>query len=348
MDSNNVDDESMPKVGTLVTHQSKRKFEVTRIIACGPFSTVYQVIDPANGEMFAMKVENELRNIRPSLVLDVYVLTRIGMRAGFPHLIATGRSATYKYAVMQLVGVDLGRLRRAMPEKKFSLGTALRVCKQTLERIETLHEAGFLYRDVKANNFAIGREDPNTVYMLDFGFVRHYVDKYGNLMSPRPATALLGTIHYASLAAHKLKEQCRRDDLESWLYMCVELCSGPLPWSHLEPLINHMVIAKWKQHIRTTARHGFFIGCPTEMSEMLTRIDALDFYQRPPYEDLHKILDSMIERDGISSIDPLDWQFVGEIGESHLASVRLREQQEILENKIDDDLRTPPIHISDG
>jgi tau tubulin kinase len=53
-----------------------------------------------------------------------------------------------------------------------------------------------------------------------------FSDKENQILPPRSAAALLGTIQYASLASHNFQEQCRRDDLESWLYMCVELCSG--------------------------------------------------------------------------------------------------------------------------
>jgi casein kinase 1 len=56
------------------------------------------------------------------------------------------------------------------------LGTALKICKQTLLRIETLHDLGWLCRDIKAPNFAIGLGDKiNVIYMLDFGFSRRYV-----------------------------------------------------------------------------------------------------------------------------------------------------------------------------
>jgi hypothetical protein len=33
-------------------------------------------------------------------------------------MIAAGRTADYKYAVMQLIGPDLAKLRRSMPNKK--------------------------------------------------------------------------------------------------------------------------------------------------------------------------------------------------------------------------------------
>lgn len=56
------------------------------------------------------------------------------------------------------------------------MATALRVLVQTLERIESLHEAGYISRDVKAPNFAIGLDNQAAVvYMLDYGFARKYV-----------------------------------------------------------------------------------------------------------------------------------------------------------------------------
>lgn len=103
-----------------------------------------------------------------------------GKVVGFPKLICAGRTGYYKYAIMQLVGNDLGRLRRAMPEKKFTPSTSVLVALQTLNRIETLHDLGWLCRDVKSPNFAIGRgNDVGTVFMLDFGFARRY--KYVSL-----------------------------------------------------------------------------------------------------------------------------------------------------------------------
>ena len=46
------------------------------------------------------------------------MLTQLGEKVGFPRMVAAGRTAVYKYAIMQLVGPDLGKLRRAMPAKR--------------------------------------------------------------------------------------------------------------------------------------------------------------------------------------------------------------------------------------
>ena len=85
------------------------------------------------------------------------------------------------------------------PICRFTLATSLKICRQTLHRIETLHDLGWLCRDIKAPNFAIGLgAKTNLVYMasgggvavcsrqyarahcffvlqLDFGFARRYM-----------------------------------------------------------------------------------------------------------------------------------------------------------------------------
>lgn len=113
------------------------------------------------------------------LKLDALVLSQLTQQSntiGFPRLIAAGRCADFKYIVMQLLGPDLRSLHRAMAGRKFTIGTALRVACDTLDRIQTLHSMGWLCRDVKANNYVIGcGADVRTIYMLDFGFARRFL-----------------------------------------------------------------------------------------------------------------------------------------------------------------------------
>uniref|UniRef100_A0A183DL10 Protein kinase domain-containing protein n=1 Tax=Gongylonema pulchrum TaxID=637853 RepID=A0A183DL10_9BILA len=84
-----------------------------------------------------------------------------------------------------------------------------------------------LHRDIKPGNFAIGRRDLRHIYLLDFGMCRKYLNKRASIRNPRRAAGFRGTIRYASISSHISREQCRKDDLESWMYQQVGSFSYP-------------------------------------------------------------------------------------------------------------------------
>ena len=110
---------------------------------------------------------------------------------------------------------NLAELRRAQLRGSFSLSTTLRLGYQILKGIEAIHEVGFLHRDVKPSNFAVGRT-PSTmrhIFMLDFGLARQYTNAQGEVRPPRGAAGFRGTVRYASMNAHKNKEMGKFDDM---------------------------------------------------------------------------------------------------------------------------------------
>lgn len=108
--------------------------------------------------------------------LDHAVLRALGHQSGFPSLTSAGRTENFKYVVMQLVGPDLSMLLEFAPQQRFTSSTVYKIALQTLDRLRVLHEAGWLNRDVKAQNFAVGLgEESSIVYMLDFGLTRKYL-----------------------------------------------------------------------------------------------------------------------------------------------------------------------------
>lgn len=136
--------------------------------------------------------------------------------------------------IFELLGPNLEDLLNYC-NKKFSLATAALTVEQMLERIEHLHARNFIHRDIKPDNFVIGRETSSTVYMIDYGLARRYRDPKTKQHIPfRENKSLIGTARYASINAHIGYEQSRRNDIESLLYVFVYFLKGTLPWQGIK------------------------------------------------------------------------------------------------------------------
>lgn len=139
--------------------------------------------------------------------MEVTVLRRLQGKDHVCKFLGGGTNALYNYVVMTLQGKNLAELRRGQTRQCFSLSTSLRISLQILQAIESIHAIGFLHRDVKPSNFAMGRL-PTTcrkVFMLDFGLARKYTNAEGGVRAARPQAGFRGTVRYASVNAHKNK-----------------------------------------------------------------------------------------------------------------------------------------------
>ena len=123
-----------------------------------------------------------------------------------------------------------------------------------IERIKVVHEERIIHRDIKPENFMIGGNNltKNTIFMIDFGLSRFYVNSHGEHIPFIKNKIFSGTARYASLNTHAGYEQSRRDDLESIGHVLLYFLRGSLPWQGLpgkSKLKKYANISKKKKEV---------------------------------------------------------------------------------------------------
>ncbi|VDK87233.1 unnamed protein product [Litomosoides sigmodontis] len=298
--------EKLPQPGEFIITK-KAEYESIKLLGKGGFGAVYEVKRVSDSAAFAMKCE-----LMDVLLMDCTVL-RGAQSLGSKHfceIIDRGKQPDrFRFIIMKLVGRNLWDLRVERPEQRFTLNTALKAAEQCLESIEHLHTVGFLHRDIKPGNFAIGRPEANehhTIFMLDFGLCRQFSSGNKDLRLPRASAPFRGTTRYASIAALRQMEQSRKDDVESWLYITVEWTAGSLPWRKLKGPDKEEVL-QWKEEVREgEAMDDFFKQCPRrEFSTIMKYIDSLQYESIPDYDHIYYCIQHAAKID--TADDPLDW-----------------------------------------
>ncbi|KAK0399120.1 hypothetical protein QR680_002906 [Steinernema hermaphroditum] len=312
-------------------------------IGRGGCGVVYQVsakvTEQLNGVMTeriihaAMKCEGVDHDGRYSETLhsEVTVLRRMQRSEHVCRLYRAGRfSASVNVVIMSLVGRSLSFMRRLCKDRCFSTSTAIRVAFQCLEAIQELHFIGYIHRDIKPCNFAIGLypDDVRRVVLLDFGFSRQYLKKgYDGQMRhryPRSRAPFLGTPRYCSMNSADGKEQGRCDDLWSWMFMLVEFIEGKLPWKNCATPVE---LNREKRQALDT----LLDGCPHQLYRIFDHIQTLKYADRPDYNMMFSTLRIIWEVEQVSQEDlVLDWEAGGRCHKRYLQAEMSRPQMKKL------------------
>ncbi|CAI5439975.1 unnamed protein product [Caenorhabditis angaria] len=303
MNAENKDDVRLPIEGDILTTHTGESIIIHQKLGNGAMGQVF--LGKLNERNFAVKTEKKALGLIP---LEVKLLLT-AKRENFNHfctIYGYGKvSKAYNFMIMSLLNSDLYQLRMECPNRIFSMNTTTQIAIQSLKAMEELHSIGYIHRDIKSSNFAPGRGRCSTIFIFDFGLSRRFVDGSNMKLSPRKNVGWRGTVRYASLNAHKQLDLSRRDDIESWLYMLIEMKLGSLPWCFLR---ERNQVGNSKMIIRTD-RANFFSNLPKQFQEIMDIIDNYDFESCPNYPKLKKLVEKIRINDNCDEAEmKWDWE----------------------------------------
>lgn len=285
------------------------KYRLIHKIGEGSFGKIFSGINKNTQEEVAVKIERSeggsvLRN-------EARIYTALRGEEGIPGMRACGKEGKFNYLVIDLLDVSLED-QRVRCGGRLGLKTVLAMGVQMLRRIEQVHKFGILHRDIKPDNFLLGKEPyGHVLHLIDFGLAKRYLNKSQHV-NAQTGRKLCGTARYVSLNVHDGLTPSRRDDLESVAYVMIYLFCGRLPWQGVQcegKEEKHRMIGQIKRETNMwDACKGF--SMPGEILVFMEYCRGLEYDEAPDYGYLRGLLMNLYKHHGFLADNLYDWSCV--------------------------------------
>ena len=273
-----------------------KKYRSIKKIANGSISEIFSGINIQNNEKVAIKIEK--RNImNKKLESECYALFSL-RSIGIPKVLTFGYNKEYDILIMPLLGKTLLNIFESK-NLNYEFKDICLIAIQIIERIQWVHCRKIIHRDIKPDNFLIGLNDPEIIYLIDFGLSKKYQSSVtGKHIKYNKVKKFTGTPLFGSVNALMCMEQSRKDDLESIGYMLIYFMKGRLPWQGLKvdnKRINYLKIGQIKKDILPEV---LCENLPVEFKDYMKYVRNLKFEETPNYSYLRNLFVQLIRRQG--------------------------------------------------
>lgn len=287
-------------------------YRVGRKIGEGSFGVIFEGTNLLNSQTVAIKFEPRKAEA-PQLRDECRSYRILSGCPGIPQIYHFGQEGLHNILVIDLLGPSLEDLFD-MCSRKFTIKTVCMAARQMISRVQSIHEKNLIYRDIKPDNFLIGRpgtKGSNIIHMVDFGMAKQYRDPKTKQHIPyRERKSLSGTARYMSINTHLGREQSRRDDLESLGHVFMYFLRGSLPWQGLKAATNKQKYEKIGEKKQTTPIKELCEGLPEEFSIYLNYVRKLGFEETPDYDFLRELFAKVMKNNGDIDDQVYDWNLL--------------------------------------
>ncbi|GMK58257.1 hypothetical protein CspeluHIS016_0502890 [Cutaneotrichosporon spelunceum] len=299
-------------------------YKVGKKIGEGSFGVIFEGTNLLNSQTVAIKFEPR-KSDAPQLRDEYRSYKILSGCPGIPQVYYFGQEGLHNILVIDLLGPSLEDLFD-MCGRKFSVKTCCMTARQMLSRVQTIHEKNLIYRDIKPDNFLIGRpgtKGAGTIHVVDFGMAKQYRDPKTKQHIPyRERKSLSGTARYMSINTHLGREQSRRDDLEALGHVFFYFLRGGLPWQGLKAATNKQKYEKIGEKKQSTPIAELGEGYPSEFAIYLSYVRKLTFDETPDYDFLRDLFATALANAGEVDDQVYDWNLLNngkgwEAGTSH-------------------------------
>lgn len=262
-------------------------------IACGSFGQVYVCDTNISNVPLAIKFEL-LNSDFKFLDIENEVYKSIG-NTKTPKLYIYGTTdyncQVYNVLVLDLLGENLETLFK-LCGYKFSYQTVFRFGLEAISSLEVLHNLGWIHRDIKPENFVVDSEKKESIYLIDYGLSKRYIDSVTKKHTEHEyANKVYGTLKYSSINALKQMEQGRRDDLVSLGYVLIDLLNGCLPWEVTGTTNFFDAVNIIRSKKESTSLINLCKDLPIQILKYMEIVTRLEHDENPNYELLKSILE---------------------------------------------------------